>query len=210
MVSIVTETAFSFCKVARVVFLSKLCGVGFSPSCLLCDKRHTVFMRSLFVFFAVCVLFLGSSSFAQVSSESNEAVVSQAYAGANVNLVLYFPALAAHVGAKDVFVEDFGVRLGFVTAVPYSFELAGVISLDGLYTFYETSELDVYAGGGPKFVFSTATSPYTIFAFGGVVGAEFAFESFNTFVEIDFLLIPDVAVIIPLVPVLRLGFSIPF
>lgn len=163
-----------------------------------------MFSKNTLLILSICLLSLIPTSFAQTNTPT-EAVTPQVYAGANLNFIF----LAAHIGAKDVFIDNFGVRLDLVTGAPLTFRPIGVVSLNGLYTFHEEGNTEFYVGGGPKVTLSPDSE--SIFGLGALVGSEFVFESFRTFVEIDLIFAPVVAeVFVPILPVIRLGFSVPF
>lgn len=165
-------------------------------------------IRNPLLFLIISVLALSSLSLAQNNDDVSQTVTPQVYAGANLNLVF----LGGHIGAKDVFIDNLGVRFDVITTLPLSFQPGVVLGASGFYTFHEENNVAFYAGGGLKTAIGAngiGTVGLGGFGISGIAGAEFIFEPFSTFVEVDFTVATNINDFIT-IPILRLGVSVPF
>jgi len=175
---------------------------------------------SLLSFILILVSFfnLSSAQSNSLTSNSEEAtqeqniVTPQAYAGLNGSLVFIFPLVSAHIGANDVFIENFGIRLDAITVFPYTTDPIFGLSLNGLYNFYEVKNLSLYVGGGPRAIFNFTSEPRSDFTYGMVIGGEISGDSIAAFGELDLSYTPELDYWFGLsaFPIVRFGVSIPF
>ena len=67
----------------------------------------------------ISFLVLALSSFAFMQEDTQSPPNYETYAGGHIATIYILPVLGGHVGAKNVFAENFGARLDVETPLPY-------------------------------------------------------------------------------------------
>ena len=136
----------------------------------------------------------------------------ETYAGGHIATIYILPVLGGHVGAKNVFAENFGVRLDVETPLPYVVVGIFGLGLNAMYHQAINANTSFYAGaGGRALVGVTGGGSGAIFGAGILAGLEFDLDNIRLYVELDenFMIDPTAGNFLP-IPIFRFGVNIPF